>query len=112
MPTPLDRVFEAAGCRTQTELAVFLGIRQSSISLAKRKGNIPSDWLLTLWRKTGINPDWIMTGQGPKGVQPIESAETLKPSTVYLQEVRPLEESSLEELMAEVVKRVQKKATN
>lgn len=57
MPTPLDRVYEAAGCRTQTELAKFLGMRQSSISDAKKRGKIPSDWLLTLWRKTGINPD-------------------------------------------------------
>ncbi len=39
------RVFEAAGCRTQAELAAFLGIRQSSISDAKRRKSIPAEWL-------------------------------------------------------------------
>ncbi|MCL1940023.1 MAG: helix-turn-helix domain containing protein [Desulfovibrionaceae bacterium] len=68
----LQRFFEAAGCRTQVELADFLGIKQSSISDAKRRRRIPSDWLLKLWRKKGVNPDWILTGQGPKGLQPVD----------------------------------------
>ena len=44
----LSRVFEAADCRTQSELADFLGVRQSSISDAKKRGSVPADWLLTL----------------------------------------------------------------
>lgn len=108
MPTPLDRVYEAAGCRTQTELAKFLGMRQSSISDAKKRGKIPSDWLLTLWRKTGINPDWILTGHGPKGLGPIECGETTAPPAVYIREIRPPEECSVEELMIEIVRRANK----
>ena len=44
----LSRVFEAAECRTQMELADVLGIRQSSISDAKRRGVIPPEWLIKL----------------------------------------------------------------
>lgn len=44
----IDRVFEAAECRTQIALAELLGIKQSSISFAKRRGTIPADWLVKL----------------------------------------------------------------
>ncbi len=106
----LKRFFEAAGYRTQVELAEFLGIKQSSVSDAKERGSIPSDWLLTLWRKKGVNPDWILTGQGTKGLQPADFLKPIAPATVYSREVRPPEECSVEELMAEVVRRVAKKA--
>ena len=106
----LKRFFEAAGCRTQVELAEFLGIKQSSVSDAKERGSIPSDWLLTLWRKKGVNPDWILTGQGTKGLQPADFLKPIAPATVYIKEIRPPEECSVEELMAEVVRRVAKKA--
>lgn len=62
----LNRVYEAAECRTQAELGDFFGIRQSSISDAKRRRAIPPEWLLTLLRRKGINPEWILTGQGEK----------------------------------------------
>lgn len=109
MPTPLKRVFAAAGCRTQAELANFLGIKQSSISDAKKRGAIPSEWLLILWRKTGINPDWILTGRGAKGLQPVDYEKVVSPHTVYLTERRPPEECSVEDLMIEIVQRVSKK---
>ncbi len=104
MPTPLERFFEAAGCRTQTELAEFLGIRQSSISDAKKRGSIPPDWLLLLWRKKGINPDWILTGQGSKGLQSVDLPE---PSPIVnTVEVRPPGECSVEELLATIIQRI------
>lgn len=59
------RIFEATQCRTQTQLAEMLGVKQSCISDAKRRDVIPSSWLITLWR-CGINPDWIITGEGPR----------------------------------------------
>lgn len=60
-----NRLFEAADCHSLLELAVFLGTRQSSVSDARRRGFIPSEWLLTLLRKRWINPVWILTGAGP-----------------------------------------------
>ena len=66
MNAPISRVFEAAGCRTQEELASLLGIRQSAISDAKRRGSVPAEWLISLFRLRNINPEWILTGCGPK----------------------------------------------
>lgn len=70
-----ERLFEAAECRTQTELADLLGIRQSSIAVAKRRNRLPSDWLLKLLRLRNINPDWIIFGSGPKYLLPFGNME-------------------------------------
>lgn len=104
----ISRIQLVTGCGTQQELAEFLGIRQSSISDAKKRGSIPSDWLLSLWRKKGIDPDWILTGQGSRWLKSVECAEDIRSPTVYIKEIKPPEECSVEELMTEVVKRVQK----
>lgn len=66
----LARVFEAAGCRTQLDLAAVLDISQSSISDAKRRGAIPADWLIKLLYLRGVNPAWIMDGIGPRFLAP------------------------------------------
>ena len=52
-----NRVFEAAGCRTQSALAAILNIKQSSVSDAKRRKTIPSDWLMTLFEKSESTPN-------------------------------------------------------
>jgi len=72
----VDRIKEATGTRTQVELAQVLGIRQSSISDAKRRDSVPADWFLTLFREFGLNPDWLALGRGP---QHIKTKEGYKP---------------------------------
>ena len=62
----MERIQAVTGCGTQRELGRFLGINQSAISDAKRRGTIPAEWLLTLLRGKGINPDWILTGKGAR----------------------------------------------
>lgn len=59
----LKRIHEEAGTKTQVQLAELLGIRQSSISDAKRRVSIPSDWLLKLFLAKGVNPDWVLNGE-------------------------------------------------
>ena len=44
----MDRVRQMTGTRTQSQLADLLGIRQSSVSDARRRGIIPVRWLDTL----------------------------------------------------------------
>lgn len=105
MSTPLDRFFEAAGCRTQVALADFLGIKQSSVADAKKRGSIPSDWLITLWRKKGVNPDWILTGQGARGLISIDSPE-IRLTASHVKEIRPPEDCSIEELVTEIIYRI------
>lgn len=73
MNEALKRVFEVAGSRTQIELADILEIGQSSISDAKRRNSIPSDWLLKRLRLRRINPEWILTGEGQRYLVPSDS---------------------------------------
>jgi len=60
-----QRIQFATNTRTQVELANVLEIRQSSISDAKRRNSIPSDWYMKLFEKFGLNPDWLRHGSGP-----------------------------------------------
>ncbi len=71
----MERIRAVTGCGTQRELGRFLGINQSAISDAKRRGTIPAEWLLTLLRGKGINPDWILTGKGARCLCPAEPEE-------------------------------------
>lgn len=71
----LARVHEAMGTRTQIELAEGLGIRQSSISDAKRRGSIPFMWLVKVAIEKFIHPTWVLTGQGPKFLIPSEDGK-------------------------------------
>lgn len=59
-------VFINDGKITQVRLAEVLGIRQSSISDAKRRNSIPSDWFLKALEVSGVDPNWVRTGAGPK----------------------------------------------
>ena len=83
----LQRFFEAVECRTQAELAEFLGIKQSSISDAKKRKTIPPDWLLTALRKKGIRPDWILTGQGARMLQSCDGMGMVVPLHVPILEI-------------------------
>ena len=64
----MKRIHEATGTKTQVELADVLGIRQSSISDAKRRGRIPDNWLMELFRQFNLNPHWIVDGVEPRQV--------------------------------------------
>ncbi len=78
-----DRIKAATNTRTQVELAEVLGIRQSSISDAKRRNSVPADWYLKLFEQYGLNPDWLKFGQGPMylkgegGYQPYDGPAAL-----------------------------------
>ena len=62
----LQRVFEATGVTSQTELASALNINRSAITQARKKDSIPDKWILQLYRSFGLNPDWLETGSGQK----------------------------------------------
>ena len=80
-----QRIQFATNTRTQIELANVLEIRQSSISDAKRRNSIPSDWYMKLFEKFGLSPDWLRHGAGPmylrteQGYVPQESPTTGTP---------------------------------
>ena len=61
----MERIKKATGARTQVQLAEVLEVRQSSISDAKRRCSVPSDWFLKLYRSHGLNPNWLADAQEP-----------------------------------------------
>ncbi len=65
----MRRIQEVTGKKTQEALADFLGIRQSSVAAAKRRGKIPADWLVTIIRAKDVPPEWILTGLGPRYIR-------------------------------------------
>lgn len=99
----LDRVFEVSECRTQMQLAGLLGIRQSSISDAKKRNAIPAEWLVKLLRLKGINPEWILTGLGPQKLGPADGEPAIH--VACLTETRPTKEWSAQDLVNELVRR-------
>jgi phage repressor protein C with HTH and peptisase S24 domain len=61
----LQRVFEATGIASQTELASALKINRSAITQARKKDAVPDKWILQLYRVFGLNPAWLETSSGP-----------------------------------------------
>lgn len=58
----LARIYEAIGCSTHSKLAEILGIKQSAVTDAIRRNEIPKVWLERLYQEWGISPEWILTG--------------------------------------------------
>ena len=71
-----ERILQSTDLRTQTDVAALLGVKQSSISEAKRRNHIPDSWILTLFNKKGLNPSWIRTGEGPQYVEGTDTPPT------------------------------------
>ncbi len=72
----VKRIKDATDTRTQVQLAEVLGIRQSSISDAKRRDSVPADWFLTLFSDMGLNPDWLGYGVGPRVIKTKEGYQS------------------------------------
>lgn len=99
----LKRIFMATECRTQMELAELLGVKQSSISDAKKRNAIPAQWLIKLLRLKNINPEWILTGQGAFCLGPAVKEDSAK--IMYLRRTRPPRQCTTQELVSELVRR-------
>lgn len=102
------RVLQVTGCRTQVELADVLEIRQSSISDAKRRKTIPSEWLIKLFDKKRINPEWLRMGIGGKFVQVSCEDEARAATIINVIKHRPAPDCTTDELFAELIRRALK----
>lgn len=78
----MERIKTVTGCKTQQDLAKFLGVSQSCISDAKKRMAIPAEWLLKLLKKQGINPDWIRSGMGAQYLHPSEANAEILPNSM------------------------------
>jgi hypothetical protein len=64
----LARLKDATGAKSDTGFAKALGLRQSSVSSAKKREQIPPAWAVQVAEMTGASLDWLLFG---KIVQPI-----------------------------------------
>ena len=78
----MERIKSVTGCKTQQDLAKFLGVSQSCISDAKKRMAIPAEWLLKLLKKQGINPDWVRSGMGAQYLHPGEASAEILPNSM------------------------------
>lgn len=60
-----ERLKKVSGVDTDTAFASFLGLRQGSISGAKKKRQVPHAWFFQIAEKTGASADWLFWGRGP-----------------------------------------------
>lgn len=65
-----ERVAQATGLRTLSDLADLLGVNRSAVTQARKKDSVPATWLLHLYRQKGLNPDWLEGGPGPDIIAP------------------------------------------
>ena len=65
-----ERVTQATGLRTLSDLADLLRVNRSAVTQARKKDSVPATWLLHLYRQKGLNPDWLEGGPGPDIVAP------------------------------------------
>ena len=72
----LQRVFDATGMSSQTELAAALKINRSAITQARNKDSIPEKWILRLYRMFGLNPDWLEGGDGEQYLKSPPGSDT------------------------------------
>jgi len=73
----LQRVSEATGISSQTELASALKINRSAITQARKKDSIPDKWILKLYRTFGLDPDWVETGIGQTFLKKTSSRDSI-----------------------------------
>lgn len=59
----LNRMKEVLGAKSDTGFAKMLGLRQSSVSSAKKREQIPPAWAIQVAEKTGASLDWLLLGK-------------------------------------------------
>ena len=94
------RLLHVFGAETQVQLAACVGVRQSSISDAKRRGCLPDGWLLSAVMQKAANPLWVLFGQGCQYLTPTDGKPFLTPASGQGKT------SSTEELVAELARRL------
>lgn len=60
----IERILDATGINSASELAKELEINRSGITHARNKNRVPDKWIVKLYRKFNLNPQWIETGTG------------------------------------------------
>ena len=97
----MERIKSVTGCKSQLDLAKFLGVSQSCISDAKKRMAIPAEWLLKLLKKQGINPDWVRSSMEAKYLHHGETNAEFLPNSMS----RPSSSCIMQEFFFALVRR-------
>jgi len=84
-----SRLKKATASVTDSDLANSLGIKQGSISVAKKRLQIPPAWITKISKGFGISSDWILYGTGSMRRGDAQSAPTEAQKTNIIPEGEP-----------------------
>lgn len=59
-----QRILQAVGARSESELARILEIHPSSVGTAKKRAKIPTGWIEAISERFGISANWLFFGSG------------------------------------------------
>ncbi len=76
----LDRLKAAVDQKTDSALADCLGLRQSSIAGARRRGLVPGEWVEKIALSYNVNADWLLFGREPMRGNVQQAQPLLSPS--------------------------------
>ncbi|WP_319405132.1 helix-turn-helix domain-containing protein [uncultured Desulfosarcina sp.] len=79
----LERIKIALNAKNDSEVAAVMGIKQQSVTSARKRGKIPPRWITKIAQERDISSDWLLFGIGSK------KRSDLKES------IRPFEEGGL-----------------
>lgn len=78
----LERLFLATKSKTDSALAIALGITAQSVSQAKKKQQIPAQWFIDVANTYGVSVDWLISGLGTMRSGEKEEGELRAQSTM------------------------------
>lgn len=99
---------------TYVQLADFLHIKSGSVSGAKKRGNIPIDWLYKISSHYKCSMDWLLTGEGPMYTDHPAAGETREALNEHQQTYTPSSSSFIKlnektsDKLREVIEAVEK----
>jgi phage repressor protein C with HTH and peptisase S24 domain len=61
----LGRLKNVSSARSEKHLAEILGVRGQAVTSARKRGEIPTGWIIKIGHQFDISLDWIVYGKGP-----------------------------------------------
>lgn len=75
----LERLLEACGFKSDSELSRFLGLSSQAVSKARNSGRIPPSWVPQVAIQQNVSTDWLFFGHGAKRTKEIEENKQQTP---------------------------------